>query len=77
MEHLEADMSGAYLAEITIAFCLFVLIFIYIFVCTRPSLQCARSLVVACGIQFPYQGPIWGPLLWEHGILATGPPGKS
>ena len=20
---------------------------------------------------------IWGPLYWEHGILATGPPGKS
>ena len=30
-------------------------------------------LVVACGIHFPDQDL----LLWEHGVLATGPPGKS
>ena len=37
--------------------------------------------VVACGIQFPVQFPDWGlnpgPMNWEHGVLATGPPGKS
>ena len=34
-------------------------------------------LVVTCGIQFPYQGANLGPLHWECGVLATGPPGKS
>ena len=33
--------------------------------------------VVACGIEFPDQGSNLGPLHWECGILATGPPGKS
>ena len=33
-------------------------------------------LVVACGISFPDQGSISGPLHWEHKILATGPPLK-
>ena len=33
-------------------------------------------LVVACGIQFPDQGSNPGPLHWEHGVLATGPPGN-
>ena len=26
---------------------------------------------------FPDQGPHLGPLLWEHGVLAAGPPGNS
>ena len=30
-----------------------------------------------CGILFPDQGSNPGPLHWEHGVLATGPPGKS
>ena len=34
-------------------------------------------LVVTCGIQFPHQGSNLGPLHWECGVLATGPPGKS
>ena len=34
-------------------------------------------LVVACGILFSDQGWNPGPLDWEHGVLATGPPGKS
>ena len=34
-------------------------------------------LVVACGIEFPSQGLNPGPLPWEHGVLGTGPPGKS
>ena len=34
-------------------------------------------LVVACGIQFPDQGSNLGSLHWEHGVLATRPPGKS
>ena len=44
----------------------------------------AASLVAACellvmarGILFPNQGSNLGPLHWEHGILATGQPGKS
>ena len=32
-------------------------------------------LVAACGIQFPDQGLNLDPLHWEHGVLATGPPG--
>ena len=34
-------------------------------------------LVVACGIQFPDQESNSGPLHWEFGVLARGPPGKS
>ena len=34
-------------------------------------------LIAACGIQFPDQGSNLGPLHWEHGGLATGPPGMS
>ena len=36
-----------------------------------------QVLAAACGIQFPVQGSNLGPLLWEHRVLATGPPGKS
>ena len=45
---------------------------IYLFGCTRSQLQRAGSLVVACGILTPDQGTNPGPLLWEHGISATG-----
>ena len=34
------------------------------------------SLVVTCEIQFPDQGLNMGPMLCEHGVLGTGPPGK-
>ena len=34
-------------------------------------------LAVACGIWLPDQELIPGPLHWEHGFLANGPPGKS
>ena len=34
-------------------------------------------LVAACGIWFPDQGSNPGPLHWELGALAPGPPGKS
>ena len=37
----------------------------------------AGSLVLACRIQFPDQGWNLGPLHWERGVPATGPPGKS
>ena len=43
----------------------------------RSQLQHADSLVVACGIWFPDQGLNSGPLHWEPGALATGPPRKS
>ena len=33
--------------------------------------------VVACRIKFPDQGANPGPLLWQHRVSATGPPGKS
>ena len=36
-----------------------------------------KLLVVACGIQFPNQGLNLGPLHWDPGVLAMGPPGKS
>ena len=43
------------------------------------GLSCGMQdlLVAACGIWFPDQGSNLGPLHWEHGILATAPPGKS
>lgn len=34
-------------------------------------------LVTAYGISFAAQGSHLGPLLWEHGALTAGPPGKS
>ena len=34
-------------------------------------------LVEACGISFLGQGSNLGPLHWECGVSATGPPGKS
>ena len=43
----------------------------------RSSLWHTGSLVVECGIQFPDQGSNLGPLHSEHGVLATGPSGKS
>ena len=43
-------------------------IFIYL---TAPGLS------VACGIYFPDQGSNLGSLLWEHGVVSTGQPGKS
>ena len=43
-----------------------------------PSLWYASELLVeACGIYFPVQEWNPGPLHWEHGVLATRPPGKS
>ena len=59
-------------------------IFIYLFGLPGSRLQCPRSLVtgckllaVACGVQFPDQGLNLGLLHLEHGVLATGPPGRS
>ena len=43
----------------------------------RLNLTGCEVLVAACGIQFPDQGWNPGPLHWEHGVLATGPPEKS
>ena len=36
-----------------------------------------QTLVVACGIEFLDQGSNPDPLHGQHGVLATGPPGKS
>ena len=33
--------------------------------------------IAACGIEFPEQGSHPDPLHWEHGVAASGPPGKS
>ena len=43
------------------------------------SLSCSTQglLGAACGIWFPDQGWNLGPLCWEHGVLAAGPPRKS
>ena len=58
-------------------------IFFFFFGCTRsylqhsgPSVAACKLLVAACGIQFPNQGLNLGPLHWECGVLAPGPPGK-
>ena len=48
---------------------------IYLFIWPRWVLSCGMQdlAVAACGIQLPDQGP----LHWERGVSATGPPGKS
>ena len=48
----------------------FLKIFIYL-------LGCPYVLAAPWGFLFPDQGSYLGPLQWEHGVLATGPPGKS
>ena len=48
----------------------------YLFDCTGPSLWHAGSLVGTCRIFFPNQASNLGPLSWERGVLATGPPGS-
>ena len=57
----------------------FRLLNIYLLLCTRSQLQHAGSsvFIAACGMQFPDQGLNPGPLHWECGVLATGPPGKT
>ena len=42
-----------------------------------PIFVGAYGIFAAQGIWFPDQGLSLGPLHWEHGVLATGPPGKS
>ena len=48
-----------------------------VFLVACRTFSCSDLFVVACGIQFPDQGLNLGPLHWEHGVLATGPPGKT
>ena len=50
---------------------------LYLFGCTESWLPHVGSLVVACGILFLHQVSNPGPLHWQCGVLATGPPGKS
>ena len=78
-------LLGTYRCHLSLSLSLFLLFpFIYLFGCPRSWLQraeslifVAESLVVACGVWFPEQGLNPGPLPWEHGVLATGPPAKS
>ena len=53
--------------------------FVVCFYLAALGLSCGMQdlSVVAYGIQFPGQGLNLGSLLWKHGVLATGPPGKS
>ena len=51
-----------------------------LFSCSIQNLQLRHvnsQLRHACGIYFPDQGSNLGPLRWECGVSATGPPGKS
>ena len=41
------------------------------------ELQHMNSLIVTCGTYFPDQELNSGPWHWEHGVLASGPLGKS
>ena len=43
---------------------------------TGSLVSACELLVVAHGTLFPDQGSNLGPLPWELGVLATGPPGK-
>ena len=52
---------------------------IYLFIWLHQVLVAALGifdLVAAC-VMFPEQELNPGPLPWKHGVLATGPPGKS
>ena len=51
---------------------IYIYIYIYLFI-IYPH----QVLVGSCGVYFPDQGSNLGPLHWECGVLATGPPGKS
>ena len=61
--------------------CLFIYLAMRVLVAARGIFSLHRGvwdlLVVLCGISFPDQGLNLGPLGWKHGVLATGPPGKS
>jgi len=50
---------------------------IYLFGFTQVLVMARKLLVAACGIEFPHQRLNLSPLHWEHGVSATGPPGKS
>ena len=59
--------------------CRFLLIFFKVIYLAAVVLGVARGviyLVAAWELQFPDQGLNLGPLLWEHKVLAAGPPGK-
>ena len=50
---------------------------IYLFGLSGSLAAACKLLVMSYGILFPDQGSNPGPLHWDHGILATQPPGKS
>ena len=55
----------------------FFLMFIYLFIWLHRGLSCYMWDLCCCmWDQFPDQGLSPGPLHWEHGVLAAGPPGK-
>ena len=61
-----------------------IFIFIYVFGCTLSQWRHAElfsctmwTVVAACGTESPNQALNLDSLHWEHGVLATGPPGKS
>ena len=49
-------------------------IFFYL---SELGLSCNMRTFTLHGIWFSDQGSNLGPLLWEHGVLVTGPPGNS
>ena len=51
-----------------IIFLIFILIYLF---------GCTGIFIAVCGISFPVQGSNTGIPHWEHGVLATGPPGKT
>ena len=60
------------------AFFYIFLMFIYLFIWLHRGLSCYTWDLCCCmWDQFPDQGLSPGPLHWEHGVLAAGPPGKS
>ena len=72
---------------------IYIYIYLFIQAAQGVSVVACRIFTVACGIlqlwhvksqlqqaygiQLPDQGSNPGPPHWEHGVLATGPPGKS
>jgi len=56
----------------------YILVLCWVLVAARRIFNCSMG-TLSCGMWdlFTDQGSNPGPLHWEHGALATGPPGKS
>ena len=83
-KYLYIDVHNTFIS-VCMYMCIFLNIYLFIYL-APPRLSCGMQallvaacelLVAACRIYFPDQGSNPGRVHWEHGVLATGPQGKS